>query len=325
MKGAFALVILSLLLTTGRCQTQDQAHVASWQNTNIPGPLTGFFAVQRTQTTKVYIVAKLDFPTIISPLQGTWQIHHGTCGQSQPGAALVMTGGTWSADNNGKVDFTVGPLTIDWADILAATVEFHSPSGARKACGALVPPPLPPTVPAPQCPPSQQATDVWGHNPVSPFCKDAIQNALHPSALTGVRVRELCKTTFNLPTRPLAASSLAAVSCDEGQGYPGHYGNGFFIGGTITQLTVCCPVPDPTPAPSPEASPSPDPDCDLGPGHKLDYLCPYLSVLMEHCYSCYHETHGEVIICDGWSEDDVKAQCDSPVPLPSLSPVAVGV
>ena len=114
-----------------------------------------------------------------------------------------------------------------------------------------------------------QATDVWGHNPVSPFCKDAIQNALHPSALTGVRVRELCKTTFNLPTRPLAASSLAAVSCDEGQGYPGHYGNGFFIGGTITQLTVCCPVPDPTPAPSPEASPSPDPDCDLGPGHKV--------------------------------------------------------
>ena len=39
---------------------------------------------------------------------------------------------------------------------------------------------------------------------------------------------------------------------------------------------------------------------------------------MEHCYTCFKPPSEEVVVCDGWSEEDIRAQCDSPTPLPSL-------
>ena len=49
--------------------------------------------------------------------------------------------------------------------------------------------------------------------------------------------------------------------------------------------------------------------------------CPYESVLMEHCFRCYNPdtSTGEMVVCDGWSERDVRAQCDSPLPLSSFA------
>ena len=47
----------------------------------------------------------------------------------------------------------------------------------------------------------------------------------------------------------------------------------------------------------------------MGPGHTVDMNCPYLSVVMEHCYECYRKAAESVIICDGWSEDDVSFYC----------------
>ena len=60
-------------------------------------------------------------------------------------------------------------------------------------------------------------------------------------------------------------------------------------------------------------------DCDLGSGTVKHVVCPYEDILMEHCYRCYHNAF-EVVVCDGWSEDQVRAQCNSPVPLFSPSP-----
>ena len=46
--------------------------------------------------------------------------------------------------------------------------------------------------------------------------------------------------------------------------------------------------------------------------------CPYESVLMEHCYKCFDVSSGEVILCPGWTEEDIWEQCYSPVPLPPM-------
>jgi hypothetical protein len=48
--------------------------------------------------------------------------------------------------------------------------------------------------------------------------------------------------------------------------------------------------------------------------------CPHESILMEQCYKCFFPPDHEVIVCDGWSELQIRAQCDSPFPLalPSL-------
>jgi hypothetical protein len=68
------------------------------------------------------------------------------------------------------------------------------------------------------------------------------------------------------------------------------------------------------------------PDCDAAEGRVENIMCPYLSILMEHCYHCYNPntTTGEVVVCEGWSEEDIRAQCESPEPLsaPSPSPVS---
>ena len=77
----------------------------------------------------------------------------------------------------------------------------------------------------------------------------------------------------------------------------------------------------------PLAPPSPaGPDCDAAEGRVENIMCPYLSILMEHCYHCYNPntTTGEVVVCEGWSEEDIRAQCESPEPLsaPSPSPVS---
>ena len=60
---------------------------------------------------------------------------------------------------------------------------------------------------------------------------------------------------------------------------------------------------------------SADPDCENEAGNVVYIACPYESILMGHCFRCYH-TAGEVVVCDGWSEEEVRAQCASPVPLP---------
>ena len=51
-------------------------------------------------------------------------------------------------------------------------------------------------------------------------------------------------------------------------------------------------------------------------------MCPYESIPMEHCYKCFVPPEEEVIVCDGWSEEAVRAQCYSPTPLYSPSPEA---
>jgi|EP00670_Eutreptiella_braarudii_P005567 hypothetical protein len=71
---------------------------------------------------------------------------------------------------------------------------------------------------------------------------------------------------------------------------------------------------------SPSPSPSPD-DCILEGGKEITFYCPYESILMEHCYKCYEGPGHEVIVCDGWSEPDIRAQCESPTPIASPSPL----
>ena len=58
-----------------------------------------------------------------------------------------------------------------------------------------------------------------------------------------------------------------------------------------------------------------DHDCDLQ-GGKIEYIaCPFEALLMEHCYKCYlPEESQEAIICDGWSEEYIRAQCARPIP-----------
>jgi len=38
---------------------------------------------------------------------------------------------------------------------------------------------------------------------------------------------------------------------------------------------------------------------------------------MEYCYKCFRPPSEEVLVCDGWSEEEVRAQCSSPLPLRS--------
>jgi len=85
------------------------------------------------------------------------------------------------------------------------------------------------------------------------------------------------------------------------------------------------PIPSASPRPSDSPVPSPSPipddqDCETGPGYHVSIMCPYESILMEHCYRCFHPDSGEMVICDGWSEEDLRAQCNNPVPI--VSPIA---
>jgi|UniRef100_A0A7S4LBR0 hypothetical protein len=67
----------------------------------------------------------------------------------------------------------------------------------------------------------------------------------------------------------------------------------------------------------------PDDDCDLSGGKYETFFCPYESILMEHCYRCVEMVDGdqmEIVVCDGWSEAEIRAQCESPVPIASPSP-----
>jgi hypothetical protein len=75
----------------------------------------------------------------------------------------------------------------------------------------------------------------------------------------------------------------------------------------------------------PDASPSPSasPDCILEDGDKVTLHCPYETILMEHCYKCFDGSTQEVVVCPGWSKEDIWEQCYSPVPLPSPSPEPV--
>jgi hypothetical protein len=66
------------------------------------------------------------------------------------------------------------------------------------------------------------------------------------------------------------------------------------------------PVPRPKPSPS---------DCDLEAATYLTLHCPHLSILLEHCYTCYREPGIEVLICDGFSPEQVKQQRYSAIPL----------
>ena len=78
------------------------------------------------------------------------------------------------------------------------------------------------------------------------------------------------------------------------------------------------PLPSASPSPSPSPSPSysPDTECELEEGgHVLTTLCEYPNLVMEHCYLCYSPPVGELIHCDGWSEQDIIDQCKSAVPL----------
>ena len=62
-------------------------------------------------------------------------------------------------------------------------------------------------------------------------------------------------------------------------------------------------------------------DCETEEGgHELTLYCPYEAILMEHCYKCFYPPDREVIHCDGWSEDDIMAQCVSATPVASPSP-----
>ena len=63
-------------------------------------------------------------------------------------------------------------------------------------------------------------------------------------------------------------------------------------------------------------------DCETGPGKELTMHCPYLAILMEHCFTCFMPPDREVITCEGWSTEDIIAQCESPVPIESPSPEA---
>ena len=61
-----------------------------------------------------------------------------------------------------------------------------------------------------------------------------------------------------------------------------------------------------------------DDDCEVDErGTFATLYCPYLSVLMEHCYTCFSPEVGEYVICDGWEEREIRAQCASSTPLPS--------
>jgi len=92
--------------------------------------------------------------------------------------------------------------------------------------------------------------------------------------------------------------------------------------------TVRTPLAPPTcngPLPLPLApSPSPE-DCEMNDGGRLlTFYCPYENIIMEHCYKCFQPPDKEVIHCDGWSEQDIRDQCESAVPLPSPSPFPEG-
>ena len=66
-------------------------------------------------------------------------------------------------------------------------------------------------------------------------------------------------------------------------------------------------APDPSPSPSPSQD-----DCELGPGKYFSFNCPYLSLLMEHCYTCYHPEGLEYMYCDGWDLATIRDQCEAP-------------
>lgn len=70
----------------------------------------------------------------------------------------------------------------------------------------------------------------------------------------------------------------------------------------------CPPKIPPTPSPSPS-------DCTDGTVVLID--CPYLSILMEHCYQCFQPPALEVMVCDGWDEEAVRQQCNSGEPIGS--------
>ena len=63
-------------------------------------------------------------------------------------------------------------------------------------------------------------------------------------------------------------------------------------------------------------------DCDHENGKEITFYCRYESILMEHCYKCFEAPDREVIMCDRWSEPDIRAQCESASPLFSPSPDA---
>ena len=78
-------------------------------------------------------------------------------------------------------------------------------------------------------------------------------------------------------------------------------------------------------APLPPALPTAsDADCDATEGNVVYIDCPYESILMEHCFRCFNPDtpSGEMVVCDGWSEDNVRAQCHSAVPL--WAPILTG-
>ena len=62
-------------------------------------------------------------------------------------------------------------------------------------------------------------------------------------------------------------------------------------------------------------------DCEMeDAGRVLTFHCPYENILMEHCYKCFQPPDTEIIHCDGWTEQEIRDQCESAVPLPSPSP-----
>ena len=67
------------------------------------------------------------------------------------------------------------------------------------------------------------------------------------------------------------------------------------------------------PIDSPSPSPSDDGDCSLDNGHLVNFYCPNLSKLMEHCYACFEPPDMEVVFCDGLTQEDIQAQCNPPL------------
>ena len=59
-------------------------------------------------------------------------------------------------------------------------------------------------------------------------------------------------------------------------------------------------------------------DCNNGTLHS--HYCPHASELMEHCYTCFVDTDQEVVVCDGWSLQQISEYCDSGVPVLDVSP-----
>ena len=94
---------------------------------------------------------------------------------------------------------------------------------------------------------------------------------------------------------------------------PMHQDAACFAGGGSGR---CCVRRAHRPRPPAGTGANPDSACDA-PG-KIEYIdCPYESILMEHCFKCFtpDTEWQEMVVCDGWSEVEVRAQCASPVPL----------